>query len=396
MPRLLRSSLLLAAVVVGAAEDPGWPQFRGPALDGHASGSGLIGGAELRPNILWKAQVGIGYTSLAVVGDRLYVAGHSKGRDTVRCFDAATGTPAKDWADFSYPDRLAYFLYEGGPLATPLVTGGALYGMSRTGLTYCLDAATGAVRWTVDLAKELGAKEPEWGFAGSPRLIDGTLVVAVGRFGTGLDPATGRIRWRTGTGPAGYASAMPAVVGGTTHLLIASDNAYALLRAADGAVAWELPFRSDHGINAADAVIEGGQAFISSTLAGVLVNLDPAAQRERWRNKALRTRMLAAVKHGGHLYGFDGDTLKCLAWDDGSERWAFRGLGESTAVVADGHLVILAKRGELVIAKADPAGYAEVARAKVLEGRCWTAPAIAGSRIFCRNAKGDLVAVALR
>ncbi len=390
------TAILSTAVFLTGAEPQDWPQFRGPGLDGHAPGIGLIGTDKLAPRVVWKAEIGIGYTSPSVVGTRIYVGGHRKGQDTVRCLDASTGTPVPGWVDFSYPEKLDYLLYEGGPLATPLISGGRLYGMSRSGLVYALDATTGSPLWQVDLKKELGAIEPEWGFAGSPRLVDGRLLVAVGRFGASLDPQSGKVQWKTGTDMAGYASPMPVQIGGKPHALMASAKAYALVRADDGTVVWEIPFRTGYGVNATDPVVAGDRAFFSTELSAVQVALETAAPRELWRNKVLRTRMFSAVKSGDHLYGFDDTTLKCVNWSDGQERWKFKGLGESSLLVADGHLIILAKKGDLVIAKADPAAYTEVARTKVLDDRCWVVPAIAGGRIYCRNAKGDLIAVALR
>ncbi len=390
----LAANLSLSALLAGGEPPQDWPQFRGPGLDGRAQG--LIGPDQPAPRVLWKVDIGIGYTSPSVVGNRIYVAGHRDGRDVLRCLDAATGAPVPGWVEFSYPEKLDYYLYEGGPLASPLIHGGRVYGMSRSGLVYALDATTGSPLWQVDLKKELGAIQPEWGFAGSPRLADGRLLVAVGRFGSSLDPQTGKVLWQTGTAMAGYASPMPVLIDGKRHVLMASAKEYALVRGDDGSVAWELPFRTSYGVNAADPVVAGDRVFIASELNGVQVALESAAPRELWRNKVLRPRMFTPVKSGEHLYGFDDTTLKCVNWSDGQERWKFKGLGESTLLAADGHLIILAKKGDLVIAKADPAGYAEVARTKVLDDRSWVVPAIAGGRIYCRNAKGDLVAVALR
>lgn len=41
--------------------------------------------------------------------------------------------------------------------------------------------------------------------------------------------------------------------------------------------------------------------------------------------------------------------------------------------------------------QASPEGFQVISRAKVLTGRCWTMPVLAGGRIDCRNHEGDLV-----
>jgi len=60
-------------------------------------------------------------------------------------------------------------------------------------------------------------------------------------------------------------------------------------------------------------------------------------------------------------------------------------------MAADDKLIIMGDKGELVVAKASTAGFNPLARAQVLGGKCWTTPVLANGKIYCRNAKGDLV-----
>ena len=48
-------------------------------------------------------------------------------------------------------------------------------------------------------------------------------------------------------------------------------------------------------------------------------------------------------------------------------------------------------KGELITAKASPAKFDVISRAKVLDGKCWSAPVLANGRLYCRNAAGDVV-----
>ena len=57
---------------------------------------------------------------------------------------------------------------------------------------------------------------------------------------------------------------------------------------------------------------------------------------------------------------------------------------------------MLSDKGELMVAPASPAKFAPTARAKVLDGKCWTVPVLADGRIYCRNADGDIVCLDLR
>jgi hypothetical protein len=62
-------------------------------------------------------------------------------------------------------------------------------------------------------------------------------------------------------------------------------------------------------------------------------------------------------------------------------------------MIADGKLIILSEKGELVIAEASPAGFKGLSRAQVLGGKCWTTPVLSHGKIYCRNSFGDLVCV---
>ncbi|HEY5907996.1 MAG TPA: pyrrolo-quinoline quinone, partial [Vicinamibacteria bacterium] len=53
------------------AED--WPQFLGPRRDGTTSDEALVSAWRRGPlRVLWRAPIGVGYSGLAVVGERLY------------------------------------------------------------------------------------------------------------------------------------------------------------------------------------------------------------------------------------------------------------------------------------------------------------------------------------
>ena len=65
-------------------------------------------------------------------------------------------------------------------------------------------------------------------------------------------------------------------------------------------------------------------------------------------------------------------------------------------MAADGKLIVLGDRGELMVAPASPEGFKPAARAQVLRGTCWTVPVLANGLIWCRNSRGDVVCVDVR
>jgi outer membrane protein assembly factor BamB len=60
-------------------------------------------------------------------------------------------------------------------------------------------------------------------------------------------------------------------------------------------------------------------------------------------------------------------------------------------MVADGKIIALSDKGELMVIDPSPDSCKIISSAQVLGGKCWTAPVLSNGRIFCRNAKGDLV-----
>jgi outer membrane protein assembly factor BamB len=120
-----------------------------------------------------------------------------------------------------------------------------------------------------------------------------------------------------------------------------------------------------------------------------------------WENKGMANHFNSCVLIEGHLYGVHGNTdvaqkdLRCIEASTGKLKWTFEGLGLGSLTAADGKLIVLSERGELVVAPANPEVFKPVARAQVLGGKCWTVPVLANGRLYCRNAQGTLVCLDL-
>jgi outer membrane protein assembly factor BamB len=374
-----------------AASPTDWPQWRGPERTGVSTETGWrTDWAANPPKPLWKASVGTGYSAVAVAAGRAYTMGWADGKDTVFCLNADTG--AEIW-------KHTYTCEEGeypGPRCTPTVDGAVVYTLSRAGNLFCFDAAKGTIVWQVQASKQFGAKVPRWGFACSPLVLGKHLMVDVGPI-VALDKATGQMAWKAGTDDAAYGSPFAFPLKGET--LIASFNASGpiVVNAADGKVLGRSPWKTMYDVNAVTPIVVDDTFFISSGYNRGAAVFQVAADglKTVWENKNMRNHANNCVLWNGFLYGFDGQVdqgaLTCIEYKTGEKKWSESTARAGALMLADGKLLAMNSKGELVVAAADPAGFKEVARTKVLSGTCWTMPVLSGGRIWCRNHPGDLV-----
>ena len=74
----------------------------------------------------------------------------------------------------------------------------------------------------------------------------------------------------------------------------------------------------------------------------------------------------------------------------GEVKWAEK-TGVGGLMAADGKLIVMTEKGELMVVEATAEKFEPISHAQVLGGKCWTTPVLANGQIYCRNAKGDLV-----
>lgn len=386
-------ALLLTAPLATAGD---WPHWRGPNYDGISTET--INATAL-PKTVWQGAVGIGFSSFSVAGGRAYTMGHEDGQDTIWCLDATTGK--KVWSH-SYAADLGDKYYEGGTNGTPTVDGNRVFALSRWGDVFCLDAASGKVIWKDNLQQRLDLRIPDWGYSGSPYISGDMLVLNMGEAGIALDKATGKTLWASGNKDAGYSTPYPCQLDGKKCIILGSGRAYTAVELATGKPLWSHDWRTSYGVNAADPILHDGHVFISSGYekGAALLKLGSGAPSVVWLSKAMRNQMNPSVLIGGHLFGIDGNesknaVLSCLDWRDGSQKWSFKDAGCGSVTAAGDQLIVLSDKGELMIGKASPSGFQPTIRAQVLNGKCWTIPTLANGRLYCRNAEGAVVCLAL-
>jgi len=387
---------ILTALPVLAGEWSGW---RGPTRNGISPETGLDWQwPDEGPKVLWKASVGTGFSCVAIADGRAYTMGNRNETDTVYCLNAETG---KEFWRHSYACGLDPKAYEGGPMATPAVESGRVYTISKFGHCFCLDAETGVVIWSAKFEPPVRTEadyQAWWGFAGSILIAGDKLILPVGTAGLAVDKLTGKTLWDNGPGYSGYSSPVRFEIGGQPCFAFVSGHEVVAANVADGQIRWKIPWKTTWDQNASDVIVADKRLFVSSG-HGVgcgQFDLSTDTPTPLWRNKNMRTYLSNCVLWQGSLYGFDDKELQCLDWQSGEVRWASSRLGLGSLILADGRLITLHENGTLLVVEATAEAYKPLARAKVLTGRCWSAPALADGSLYLRNAAGDVVCLSLR
>jgi outer membrane protein assembly factor BamB len=378
------------------AQAADWPNWRGPNHNGISNEKGWnTNWPEAGPKILWEKTLGTGFASMTIAKGRVYAMGNIKDNDILYCLNADTG---KEIWKKSYPCPIFKKNHEGGPCATPTVDGDSVYTLSKNGDAIRFKKATGEVVWHKKLNEDLGYKHPNWHFAGSAFIFDNMVILNVGSYGIALNKADGSIIWENGKGPAGYSTAVPFNMDGKKCIALFVEKEMVALNPKTGKVLWKIPWKTNYEVNAADAIVEGNKIFLSSgyNKGCAVYTFGSSDSTQDWKNKNIRNHFNSCVLWKGYIYGVDdGKSVSCLDFKTGDVKWAKKGFGKGSLMLADGKLIILSDKGTLAIAEASPTEYKELASAQVLpKKKCWTVPVLANGRIYARNnPDGQLVCV---
>ncbi|MCZ6834676.1 MAG: PQQ-binding-like beta-propeller repeat protein [Planctomycetota bacterium] len=383
-------TLLSSAPVVQKASD--WPQWRGPDRNGITRESEWDSVGQSAP--LWEKQLGLGYSGSVIAQGRLVSLGYDleAEEDVIWCLDAETGEEL--WSHRFGADHLANF-HGGGTLSTPTIDGDVLYTLNRYGQFYCRRMDDGEIVWERTYRQELNLEVSYHGFCASPLSLGDRLYVTMGGQTIAVDKSNGDVLWRTRNyGDGSYTNAAPITIDGSQCIAVLAAGFLLVLDCETGEALHEYPWKPEGGgASIATPLVMGQRIFISTaySLGCALLEVDNDEIHTLWKNKRLRNKIGDCILWEDHLYGFDESMLKCLDME-GNEMWRKRGLGMGTLSLADGRLIILSSKGELIVAEATPDEFTELSRERILEGGVyWTTPVLNDGRIYCRNSLGHLV-----
>ena len=398
MKKLALVVAVLCSCGLATASDQDWPGLRGPRHDGGAAGKFEASeGATFA--VAWRAALGAGYSSVAVGGGRAVTLLSNGESDVAVAFDSRTGREL--WRRVIAPTLRGKDGSFDGPIATPALAGGRVFGLGPRGHLFALDAATGRELWKVDLVEREGAVAPFYGFSASPLVAGGVLVVPLGAKNggaiAGFDLATGARRFRLGDDSVAYQTPILVSVGGREQVIVVGDTKLFGIDPVRGRLLFEHVHGGEvHAIATESAVpVPAGEGRIflklrqdTSTMLRLVAGPDGSTKVETlWTAPVLRSTYVVPVYHQGYLYGMNGRaTLSCVDAATGEVRWRSREPGDGFPMLVGDDLVVLTKESTLHVGPASPEGWKERARIALFGGGVvWSPPGFAEGAVFARG-----------
>lgn len=384
--------------IMPAAQSPSldYTQWRGANRDGAAA---AFAEPKAWPESLtqrWKVEVGLGYATPLVVGNRIYLFSRQGGNEVMSALDATTG---KVLWQTGYPAPFemskASARHRQGPKSTPVFANGRLYAIGMTGVVTAFNAESGKQLWQKP-GSEIVPMYTSHSF--SPVVDRGLVIFHVGGHDKGaltaFDVNTGAVKWSwNGDGP-GYGSPIVVDLGGTRQVITITQGKLVGVDAAAGSLLWERPFVSSNFTNSATPVLYGQTLIMSNGGPVIAVTVtrrnNQWVTEEAWQNADQPFRLSNVVVVGdtifglsqrnmGQYYAIDAKTGKTL-WTSEPRQ------AENAAIVKAGDLLFsLEADGELIVARSSRTAFAPLRRYKVADTETWAQPAISGNRIFVKD-----------
>src|SRR5688572_29014021 len=405
MRRLRRRAFISSLVLlfVGRAIADDWLQWGGPGEGFTVQGPGLAeswppGG----PRLLWERRLGQGYSAVLRKGDRLVTLYRDGDEEVVVSLDARTGATLWEHRDkpILWPEMSRTFGL--GPNATPLLAGDRVIAIGISGRMRCLDLGSGRLLWELDLPGAFGRlkRVEEYGYSGSPLSIDGAVIVLVGgeqASVVALDPKDGSVRWKARPGGVSYAP--PAIVrlAGREQYIYFEPEGVVALDPATGTLLWTSPIQFNNGNHLTPVVpCDDTHVWIGSqfeTGGGRLLEItrrgDGLSARQVWFDPSMSSSHWPLVRTGELIYGSIGGNsmsqLTAFHWRTGKVAWKQAGYHKAQSLWADGKLLFLDQKGQLVLGKATADGFRELARVQIAKPHAWTLPTLVGTTLYVRD-----------
>ncbi len=405
---------LLAGAICLPLPAADWPQYRGPNHDGTSPETMPTQWPADGLKQVWKTPLKDGFSSFVVGDGKVYtlVTRDFAGGNQEACVALDAGTGKEVWAA-GMGAGSAKHMGGGesgapgnsggdGARSTPSYDDGKVYVYSSKMVLKCFNASDGKPVWSCDVLTEHAGKNITWDSAISP-LVEGDLVfVAGGGAGQGLlafDKKDGHVVWKGEDDGMTHASPVAATILGERQVIFFTSKGLVAVVPKTGAVLWR--FAVGNGTAGSSPVVSGDVVYVSKaygvgTSAVKISKADGAyAAKQMWKvaGNDQANQWSTPVVINGYVYGITGQAiygaapLRCVDLATGQVKWTKAGFGPGGVNVVGGNVLVLSDAGDLVLVKATPDAYTELARSHVLAGKCWNSVAISNGHIYARSTK---------
>ena len=402
------TKLLLFIALLGLAAT-GLPasdfaQWRGPHRDGHSPETGLLQEwPKDGPKLLWQVkEVGSGYSTPSVVGDRIYLLGNEGSEESVLALAVKDG--GKVWSaklgKVGHPEQKPSYP---GARSTPTVDGKFLFALGSDGDLVCLEIAKGKEVWRKHLRNDFGGNYGEWAYAESP-LVDGDKLICTpgGKEATlvALNKKTGEVIWKCPTTEgdnASYSSVVSAEFSGVKQYVQFLSKGLVGVDAKSGKLLWRFE-KTATGSPAviitplvSDGMIYSGAFKANSAVIKPVLKAGTFTLEEIYSNNKLPIGLGGVVKVGDNFYGSSSVSAMCVDFKTGMVKWEERALGPCSWLVADNRIYLHAESGDVALIEPSTEAFREKGRfspsnpPKRGQDKAWAYPVVANGRLYIRD-----------
>ncbi len=381
-----------------------WPQILGPHRNGIANDERLLekwpaGG----PRELWSRPVGEGYSGAVVVGQTAVIFHRLDDTERVEAIDVANGQ--RIWkADFEATYR-GGINSDLGPRCTPVLDKATdrVFVYGAAGDVHCVALSNGKKLWSRNVRQQYDASDGYFGAGSSPILAGGNLLINVGGDTSGagivaLAADSGKVTWKATDELASYSSPTLMKVKDQTCVVFLTRLNAICVKPSDGKTVLQFPFgRTGPTVNAATPIVFDSHLFVTASygIGAKLVKIDGGSVKPVWANdEVLSSQYATCVYSDGYFYGTDGredagySRLRCVEARTGKVKWSVDRYSVAHVIIADEKLLIQRVDGELVLAKATPTQFEQLASASIFKATTRAIPALANGRLLVRSSSG--------
>ena len=406
------SGLAQSASPAASSLDNGlsWKLWGGPGRNFISPAGGLADSwPEAGPPVLWKRDLGEGYSAIAVDGEKLYTMYHrsqpywllfAEQQEVVAALDARTGKTLWEYA-YAEPFRSAYSGAGPGPHIMPQIVGKRLFTIGAGGKLLALDKDSGQLLWKHDLYAEFGGTPLQYGYASHPLPYKDNLIVLVGGQGKAVvsfAQATGDVVWAKQSFQNAYSAPILIDLDGQPQVAAVVADHILGINPESGELLWSFAHNTEYGLAVSMPVWGDDHLLFFSSSYGNgsrVLHLtregDKTRVEEVWKTNRIRVHFGTVLRIGDTIYassGHDGPApLSAIDVKTGKILWQSREFAKASFVWAEGKLFLVDQDGYLGLATVTPEGLTVLAKVLMLSPNAWTLPTLVGTRLFLRDRK---------